>query len=300
MVTAGSKQEALRALYARGRAAWPSIDLDPVTFSTLTAYRLADGDGNGELDDIRADELYLAIACAAGVDCAIVALEKHYLSGLVFALVRRGQDAATAADIVQAVRVRFLVGEPGRLPRIAEYNGRGSLATWIGVAAARTAVSTYRKHRRESPARELDVVGEVQSPELDVLQQRFGPAFESAFRSAFKALDPRQRNLLRYQALDRLGIDRIAAIYGVHRATAARWLAHAQATLVASVRRVLQEELCIGAEELESLLRVLHSRLELSLRLLLTPASTYPKRAGDSDDPDKKDRDHRGRGLVPL
>ena len=267
MVTAGSKQGALRALHARGREAWPNIDLDLVTFSTLAAYRL----GDGELDHIRADELYLAIACAAGVDHAIVALEKHYLSGLVWTLVRRGQDAATAADIVQAVRVRFLVGGPGRLPRIAEYNGRGSLATWIGVAAVRTAVSTYRKYHRESPAHELDIVSDVQSPELELLQQRFGATFEAAFRSAFEALAPRERNLLRYQALDRLGIDRIAAIYGIHRATAARWVAHASETLVAGVRRVLQDRLCIGADELESLLRLFHGKMELSLRLFLTP-----------------------------
>lgn len=273
-MTAELKQEALRALHARGREAWPDVDLDLAAFSTMAARRL----GEGPFDDIRAGDLYLAIACAASVDRAIADFDKHYLSGLTLALVRHGHDAATAADTVQTIRMRFLVGEAGRVPRIAEYDGRGSLATWIRVAAVRTAISAYRKQRRETATDEVDLVAAARSPELDVLRQRFGAQFEAVFRSTFETLTPRERTLLRYQVIDRLGIDRIAALDGVHRATAARWVAHAREALVEGVRRALQDRLHIGTEELESLFRLLHSELELSLQLFLTPSPDYPKR----------------------
>jgi RNA polymerase sigma-70 factor (ECF subfamily) len=187
------------------------------------------------------------------------------------ALVRRGHEAAVAADAVQAVRMRLLVGEGGRAPRIAEYDGRRSLATWIQVCVVRTAVSAYRKRRRDTPADEVALVAAEHSPEHELLRQRFGPVFEAAFRAAFESLTARERNLLRYQIIDRLGIDSLAAIYGVHRATAARWIAHARETLLEGVRRALQDRLRIDAAQLDSLLRLVHSDLELSLRLLLTP-----------------------------
>jgi RNA polymerase sigma-70 factor (ECF subfamily) len=186
------------------------------------------------------------------------------------ALTRRGHDPAAAADAVQAVRVRFLVGEDGRAPRIAEYDGRGSLASWIHVAAARIAISAHRKHHRET-GDEVELVAADRSPELDLLRQQFGAEFKAAFRSSFEALAPRERTLLRYQVIDRLGIDRIAAIYGIHRATAARWVAHAREVLVDGVRGALQARFQLESEELDSLVRMLQSSLELSLRLLLTP-----------------------------
>ncbi|HEX8106216.1 MAG TPA: sigma-70 family RNA polymerase sigma factor [Kofleriaceae bacterium] len=272
-MTAEIDQEALCALYSLGRAVWPEIDLDIATFSTLAGPRMS----TVRLDTLRAGDLYLAAACAAGVERAIAALEQHYLSGIASALVRRGYDAAAVADAVQAVRVRFLVGDAGRAPRISEYDGRGSLATWIQVAAHRIAISAHRRHHRET-ADEADVVAAERSPELALLGQRFGAEFEIAFRSAFEALTARERTLLRYQVIDRIGIDQIAAIHGIHRATAARWIAHAREALVEGVRRALQDRLGVDHEELVSLLRVVHSQLELSLRLLWTPSPDHPER----------------------
>jgi RNA polymerase sigma-70 factor, ECF subfamily len=258
--------EALNRLHMLGRAAWPEIALDIAAFSALAMCRL-----DGSLDDLRAGDLYLAIACAAGVEQAIAAFDRQYLAGLASALVRRGHDPAIAADAVQAVRVRFLVGEAGRAPRIADYDGRGSLATWLRVAATRIALDARRKHHRET-IKEIDALSADCNPELDLLHHRFGAEFDAAFRSTFESLSHRERTLLRYQVIDRLGIDRIAVIYGVHRATAARWLAHAREALVEGVRRTLEARLEIGSGELDSLLRVVRSKLELSLRLLLTPA----------------------------
>jgi len=260
-------QDALSALHARGREAWPEIALDLATFSTQAARRFDEG----SIDDIRAEDLYLAIACAAGIDRAIAAFDRHYLAGLAAALTRRGYDATTAADAVQVVRVRFLASDAEHAPRVAEYDGRGSLATWIRVAAVRVAISAQRKHHRES-SDELDIVATERSPELELIQQRFNADFEAAFRTAFEALSPRERTLLRYQVIDRLGIDRIAALHGIHRATAARWVAHAREALVDGVRRTLQARLGIGEAELDSLLRLVQSRVELSLRLLLPAA----------------------------
>lgn len=261
---------ALRALHLRGREAWPGLELDLATFSSLAGDRL----GEGPWQDVRAGELYLAVACAARIERAIALLDEHYLLGLTAALVRRGQDPATAADVLQTVRMRFLVGEPGRCPRIAEYNGRGSLASWLRVAAVRTAISAHRKRRCETAADDIELIATAPSPDLELLRRRFGVEFKSAFRAAFERLTPAERNLLRYQLIDQLGIDRIAALHGVHRATAARWVAHAREALLAGVRCALHDALGMEPREIDSLLEQLRSDLELSARMFLTPSPT--------------------------
>ena len=265
----GNEQQ-LCALHARGREAWHGVELDVATFLALAANQLDEG----PFDDVRADDLYLAIACAARVKQAIIAFDRHYLAGLTSALIRQGQDPAAAADVVQVVRVRFLVGDANHAPKVAEYNGRGSLAAWLRVAASRTAVTAFRKHRRETAIDDLAIAARSCNPDITVLGRQLGSEFEAAFRSAFAALAPRDRNLLRYQVLDRLGIDRIAALHGVHRATAARWVAHARTALIEGVRRQLQDRLGVDRQELDSTLRQLASRIDLSLRWMLTPIPT--------------------------
>jgi RNA polymerase sigma-70 factor (ECF subfamily) len=257
----------LCTLHARGREAWPGVELDIATFSALAANQL----GDGPFDDVRVDDLYLAIACAARVKQAMIAFDKHYLAGLASALMRQGQDRAAAADVVQAVRVRFLVGDADRGPKVAEYNGRGSLAAWLRVAARRTAVTAFRKHRRETAIDDVAIVARSCHPDIALLGMQLGGELEAAFRSSFAALTPRERNLLRYQVLDRLEIDRIGALHGVHRVTAARWIAHARKALIEGVRCRLQDRLGVDRTELDSTLRQLASRIELSLRWLLTP-----------------------------
>lgn len=261
-------EHGLRMLHTRGCAAWPGIELDVATFSTRAVKQL----GDGPLDTVRADDLYLAIACAAGVDQAVIVFDRHYLAGLASSLIRRGQDRAAAADVVQAVRVRFLVGNAGRGPKIAEYNGRGSLAAWLCVAAIRTAITAYRKHRREIPCDDLAIMARSCAPDLALLRMQFGGELEVAFRTAFATLAPRERNLLRYHVVDRLSIDRIATLQGVHRATAARRVAHAREALIEGVRLGLQDRLRIDGAELDSIVRQLASQLELSLRWLQTTA----------------------------
>ena len=257
-------------LHSRGREAWPGVELDVATFSALAANQLDDG----PFDDVRADDLYLAIACAARVKQAIIAFDKHYLAGLASGLIRQGQDRAAAADVVQAIRVRFLVGDTDRGPKIAEYNGRGSLSAWLRVAARRQAVTAFRKHHRETESDDVAIVARSCRPDIALLGMQLGGELEAAFRSSFAALAPRERNLLRYQVLDRLGIDRIAALHGVHRVTAARWIAHARKALIEGVRCRLQDRLCIDRAELDSTLLQIASQIELSLRWLLTPMPT--------------------------
>src|SRR5438552_1509727 len=81
----------------------------------------------------------------------------------------------------------------------------------------------------------------------------------------------RHRTLLRLNLVDGLNIDKIGALYGVHRATVASWIAGARDEILTATRKALQERLKLSRAEFESLMGLVVSNLEVSLsRLLLT------------------------------
>jgi RNA polymerase sigma-70 factor, ECF subfamily len=263
----GASPAELRALHAQGRDMWPQIEVDLAAFSRHLAGRIA----LDKADKLHAGDLYLSVACAGGDATAIKLVDDEYIATLVSALPRFVQQPA-AEDVIQLVRLRFLIGEHGRPPRIADFDGTARLATWLRVAAVRIAISLHRRHDREMIIDDVDAVAEAPDPELALLQRHYGAEFRAAFRCGFVSLTARERNLLRHHVVDRLGIDGIAALYGIHRATAARRLARARTTLIKRVRRELQERLQLDREQLETVLALLQGKLELSLRLFLTPS----------------------------
>lgn len=246
---------------------WPQIEVDVAAFSRHVTARVA----LDKIGKLHAGDLYLSVACACGDTTAIALVDEQYIATLVPALPRFIQQQA-AEDVIQLVRLRFLIGEHGRPPRIGDFDGTASLATWLRVAAIRIAISLHRKHHRETSSDDIDAVADAPDPELALLQRHYGAEFRAAFRSGFVSLTPRERNLLRHHVVDRLGIDGIAALYGVHRATAARWLARARSTMIKRVRRELQARLQLDRKQLEGVLALLQGKLELSLRLFLTPS----------------------------
>src|SRR5439155_27001611 len=94
---------------------------------------------------------------------------------------------------------------------------------------------------------ELDrLVGADPDPETALLRARYASAANEALREAFASLDARERNLLRQHFVDRLSIDDLGPLYGVHRATVARWLERAREALEARTRKLLMERLDVG------------------------------------------------------
>src|SRR6185503_4217647 len=102
--------------------------------------------------------------------------------------------------------------------------------------------------------------------ELSQIKRLYRKDFEAAFASAVRALSPRDRTLLRQWFADGVDLDGLSVIHKVHRATAARWLSAARKSLGTQMRKMLVERLQLRPGELDSLMRLLNSQLELSKR----------------------------------
>src|SRR5690606_38822240 len=141
---------------------------------------------------------------------------------------------------------------------------------WLWVLATREALMWRRRRRREIPLEEGHLGIADVDIELDYLKREYRGELRAAFAEAMAELPSKQRNLLYYHFVRRLNIDQIGALYRVHRVTAFRWLRDSRGALVAATRRRLAGRLDVAGDELESVLYLVQSRLEVSLERLLS------------------------------
>src|SRR5262249_55744981 len=153
----------------------------------------------------------------------------------------------------------------GARPKIAEYAGRGDLASWVRVVAVRCALNGLRGVRRREGAFDDEVVmdrwSSNEDEEIRLLKVRYRAEFAEAFHAALSRLRPRERNVLRQHYVDGLAMERIAAIYGVHRITVVRWIREARLVIERETRAGLTARLRIGRSDLDSILRLIQSQV---------------------------------------
>jgi RNA polymerase sigma-70 factor (ECF subfamily) len=259
----------LSALLARARAESPGIELDAADFLGHVAERvMLDGQGTPLLRALYAGDLWLAYGCIVDNRAALALFEERFAPEIKGALAR-SFDAGLAEDAELKLRNKlFLVGEHDH-PRLASYAGRGALGPWLRAAAARTAIDLMRT-RRELPA-EPGALADLASfdPLLAQLKTRYREEFRAAFRDAAAGLADRELTILRYKFVENLSIDEIGVIYGVHRATVARWIAAIREALFDGTRKQLADRLAIAPAEIDSVLRLIDSQIDISIEAIV-------------------------------
>lgn len=262
----------LTSTLARCEAAWPDIRLEPGTFVAHLGRHLPEGEPLAQaLTALHVEDLYLALATLEGQRAALDALESAVLAPVGRA-VRRVEDSDAFVDeVLQLTRLRLLVEEGGRAPRLTEYAGRGALRRWAEAVALGIALSLKRKPERTTPLDDALIAADLGAadPELEHIRHRYRPAFRAAFAEALASLAPRDRNLLRMGLVQGLGVESLGALHQVHASTVSRWMAKARGSLLEQTRLGLARRLALNTSQLDSLLRVLDGSLELSLTSLL-------------------------------
>ena len=271
-------EAALNDLLAAARSTWPAFTVADETFLPYVASRLPGTpdaldapDGASIIDalaEMRASDLYLACACAHGDDRAIAIFDAEYL-GPIFPLPRH--LAAISADVRQLASMKLFVREGSDPPKIADYSGRGDLASWTSVVTLRIGLSLLRGTKREVPLDDTALLelGATGDAEVAQLKKRYSKEFADAFHHALGLLAPRDRNLLRQHYVDALTMEQIGRIYRVHRITIVRWVDKAREKLALETRRHIETRLGISRGELESIMRLVRSQMDVSLRTYL-------------------------------
>lgn len=262
----------LETLVERGRRAWPELPLDPAEFVGHLAEKLPGDASASKLTSVHAEDLWLACACFRELPGAREALEARYFAE-VDAAASRLRGKVNADEIRQQVRVVLFFGRDGQRARIGDYSGRGDLRHWIRAAAARTALNAVPA--RQQTFLEDDEIARLpmpsDSPEIEVMKTRYGAEFKQALRDAMGRLSPEHQNMLRLFYLDDLTCAQIGKLHQTSAATVSRRMAEARSHLLDDVRKVLMDRLSVGRDEVNSILRFIGSRMELSRSALRPP-----------------------------
>ncbi len=264
-------EAAWAATVSSARAAWPTVQFDDDQLVEFVGARLAGKDVASALAAIPAADIALAAACAADEPTAHAAFD-----AILTEVDAAGASTRASRDLIdevkQLLRVQLLVRREDRPLGITGYKGKGPLRGWVRITATRELIRHLKKAARHVPPDNLleeglaeALGGDGNDPMLEQLKSEYRTQFASALHDAIAALDPEDRALLRQQIVDKLSIDELGAAYGVHRATAARWLTRSRAALVAGTRHQLAARLELPVEEIDSVIRLVQSRLDASV-----------------------------------
>ncbi|MBV1861026.1 MAG: hypothetical protein KUG77_21595 [Nannocystaceae bacterium] len=264
--------DVLQRLVATARAAWPSFGISATGFIAHVARQVDPDAQPGTLAELRIVDLWLAFACVQGDTSALAQLERDHFQRLEPVLARVAPEDADS--VLAELRENLLL--PRRHGRgLESYAGRGDLWTWLRISAVRSAVRTQRSSQRRSmlEQQELRVLGTTDAlglaPEAEHERERFVAEVQRAVEAAFGELPPRDKTLLMQHYVDGLSTIQLGRLHAVHRVSVSRRLIRARRRLLASARAYLVERLALTASECDSVLRLVRSQLDITLKRVL-------------------------------
>ncbi|MEZ4270388.1 MAG: sigma-70 family RNA polymerase sigma factor [Myxococcota bacterium] len=235
----------VNACLSQARIDRPDVNIPEAQYVRHLAQKLGNSQPTTAFQGLGRD-LLLACACGYGNERAIALFEHEFMPEVDTALrsMRLGDDEI--GELKQRLRLRFLVQQHDKSPKILDYAGRGSLKSWVRVCATRMALNHIRDGKKVASL-EDDLMRSLPSaslsPELAFVKEMSAEHVRSAFQEALHALSAREKNLISHHYVAQLNIDEIGNIYNIHRATAARWLERARVKLLARLRRELMRQL---------------------------------------------------------
>ncbi len=176
---------------------------------------------------LRAEELALARACAAGHERAWEIFLRRYrakLYDMAISITREDSSARDLADSIYADLYGTETRDGCRVSKLASYTGRGSLEGWLRTVMAQEHVNRYRRRRRLVSLDEENENGEHFAASDPAPVLTVDPRIEKATDEALATLAGEERFMLAAYYLDGRTLAEIARLLGVHESTISRKL----------------------------------------------------------------------------
>jgi RNA polymerase sigma-70 factor, ECF subfamily len=263
-------------------SAWPGFRVPPETFFERLGQcvREEGPDLAGALAAVEAADVYHCCACLHGDTAALETLERTHLATVPAFIAHLDHSGDFVQEVSQLVRHKLLVAEEGTAPKLAQYLGHGPLHSFVAVVAQRTALDLLRKQKRmpvlEDSALERYLSSSA-DPAMTLVKARLRSQFEEALKAALGRLSLRERTALRLTLIAGLTLDKVAAMYNVNASTVSRWLTGAREQLLDDMKAFLKERRNLDPAELESIVRLVRSQVDVSLSGILGGDSLPPR-----------------------
>jgi RNA polymerase sigma-70 factor, ECF subfamily len=186
-------------------------------------------------------DLYLACGCAHNSEEAWKVFDTRYrrfITDLVRFCHRNGTDPEEIADLVL---VSLYFHDRSGRQRIASYDGRSSLATWLRVIVINRAINerNERKLALEECVPDIPDVRAVAHFESALRAERYGRIVCDSLAGALRQLTPAERLMLLWRYEDNMALGDMADLLGIHQSNVTRRLCRVQAKVRESVIEIL-------------------------------------------------------------
>src|SRR3954447_26786247 len=177
---------------------------------------------------LHTNDLLLTLACAKGMDSGWRRFHnsyRKYLSDLSRHLLGRFPDVE---QVGETIWIDLFLPDRSGQSRIASYDGRSSLATWLRVVVSNRIIN--ERQRRCVSTGNIDTIPEpvdpsaLQNVEARLGQGRYQSMILEAFKHALAALDHREALIILLRYDQGLQLGEIARHFSVHQSTITRQL----------------------------------------------------------------------------
>lgn len=262
-------------------------DLSPRVSKAVEKYVFKSNEsaGNAEIkafiDEIRADDLCLVLACERGDEKAWEDLVKNFDATVKSAARKISSNSEDAEDLASSIWAELYGLKEGK-SKLAYFSGRGSLAGWLRAVTNQLAIDGFRKMKRlvqieedrefENLAQDSSektgnetVVSHTENPEEIFSERQTAKDVSKALKKAIDELDAEDKLILKLYYFDDLKLKDIGATLGFHEATASRKLARMQTEIRRSVEKILKAEHGWNEDEVKRHLSETASKLGINL-----------------------------------
>jgi RNA polymerase sigma-70 factor, ECF subfamily len=174
---------------------------------------------------LRAEELALARACAAGQERAWEVFLTRYrekLYDIAGYITKESSAGRELADSIYAELYGTTTRDGQRTSKLASYTGRGSLEGWLRTVMAQEHINRYRRQRRLVSLDEETEEGVQFAAAESEVAIAVDPRVEAATDEVLAGLPAEDRFVLASYFLDERTLAEIARTLGVHESTISR------------------------------------------------------------------------------
>lgn len=217
---------------------------------------------NAFVDELRADDLCLIIACERGDESAWEDLVANFDSAVKSAARKISANNEDAEDLASSIWAELYGlrqdADGNKKSKLAYYSGRGSLAGWLRAVVSQLAIDQFRKESKfvqieetrefENLAEESSnnsgnaaVLHHNDSPEELFSEDQTSEDVSAALRTAIAGLENEDRLIMKLYYFDGQKLKDIAKTFGYHEATASRKLVRVQSDIRRSVEMELKK-----------------------------------------------------------
>lgn len=263
----GIFEKILQEVLSDAQKRWPDFDLSEEYFIAYLAQRLSGKRSPlEEIENTHTADVYLCAACLQGDRAAQQALMELAAKLVKSSLLNFGTTEISADEVQQQVLERLTAPGVEHKPRLALYNGSSRLVSWLKIIVVRTILDMKKSLQCAGKHDDglLMALMSNDNQELAYFKSLYKAEFKKAFHQALSKLSDQEKNLLCYQLLDGLTLEKISEILHVNRSTICRRLQQVRDKLQVHTRRAMMEHLQIDGDEFESILGLIASRLDAS------------------------------------